>query len=62
LTARRVGAGGLLLCALELNPDWIEARWLLSALCRRLASDAWRPAAELSAAATETIRQAVPHG
>lgn len=40
LEPRRVGAGGLLLCALELNPDWIETRWLLAHLCRSMAAGA----------------------
>ncbi|NQT92609.1 MAG: hypothetical protein HQ559_07605, partial [Lentisphaerae bacterium] len=34
LLERRVGKGGLILCALDLNRDWPEARHLLQALCR----------------------------
>jgi len=51
LVERRVGLGALLLCALELDPDWIEARWLLAQFCRCAASDAWAPAMELTATA-----------
>lgn len=48
LVERQVGAGGLILCALELNPDWVEARWLLRQLCAYGASDAFRPAQPLT--------------
>ena len=51
LVERRLGAGGLIICSLELDPDWIEARWLLERLCRYAGSDAWNPALELTPAA-----------
>lgn len=54
LVERRVGAGGLILCALDLNPAWVEARWLLSEVCRAAATkNAWDSALPISAA-TET--------
>ena len=34
LLERRVGEGSVVICALELKPDWVEARWLLSQICR----------------------------
>ena len=43
LVERSVGAGGLVLCALDLNPGWAEARYLLAAMCRHAASAAFRP-------------------
>jgi hypothetical protein len=62
LVARRVGAGGLLMSSLAFNPAWIEARWLLAALCRRLAADDWHPAVELSAAAAARLQGVPSHG
>ncbi len=62
LVERRVGSGGLLVNSLEFNQAWIESRWLLAALCRHLASDAWRPAAELSAASAARLQGVPAHG
>jgi hypothetical protein len=45
---RRVGEGRLVLCALELDPDWVEARWLLSAICRHVLRRGPENAPELS--------------
>ena len=58
IVERRVGAGALLICSLELNPDWTEARWLLARFCRYAASDACRPAMELSAATHACLLEA----
>lgn len=57
LVERRVGVGGLLLCALELNPNWIEARWLLANLCRGLAADGLDAAQPLSAETAARLRK-----
>lgn len=54
LVERRVGAGALLLCALELNSEWVEARWLLAQFCLYAMSDACRPDLEL---APETLER-----
>ena len=59
LVERRVGKGALLLSALELNPEWIEARWLLNQLCRYAASAECRPESELSDAAIAQLLAAV---
>lgn len=50
-----VGAGRLVLCALELNPAWPEARYLLGAICRYLAQDELPECAQLSSAALEAL-------
>ncbi len=48
LLERQVGQGGLILCALELSPAWVEARWLLRQLCAYAASEAFHPALALT--------------
>ncbi|MBS3762567.1 MAG: hypothetical protein KGZ25_04585 [Planctomycetes bacterium] len=34
LLQRSVGRGTLIVCGLDLNPDWVEVRWLLAQMCR----------------------------
>ena len=59
LVERRVGTGGLIVCSLELKPDWIEAQYLLAQLTRHAASDAFQPAQSLTeAAATQLLAAA----
>lgn len=43
-----VGEGVLVLSALDLNPAWPEAAWLLGQVCRYLTGDALRPESALS--------------
>ncbi len=43
-----VGDGGIILCAIDLDQKLPEARYLLSAMLRHAASDAFRPQARLS--------------
>jgi hypothetical protein len=50
-----VGKGGLVLCAMELNPSWPESRYLLAQLCTRAENKDFRPAAQLPAAGFERI-------
>jgi len=58
LVERRVGRGGLAICALDLRPGFVEAGFLLAAVCRHAASDRFRPARSLSKAALERIVEA----
>ncbi len=60
LVERRVGDGGLILCALELNPDWIEARGLLGQLCTYAGSSAFPPVLELRPAAQARLLAGLP--
>ena len=55
LVERRAGAGGLIVCSLELKPDWIEAQYLLAQLARHAASDAFQPEQTLSEAAATRL-------
>jgi hypothetical protein len=48
LLERRVGEGGLIICALGLDPGWTEARWLFGRISDYALSDSFRPARELS--------------
>ena len=48
LVERRCGRGGLVLCALDLRPEFVEARHLLAHVCRHIGSAAFRPALELT--------------
>ena len=43
-----VGRGRIIVCALDLNPLWPEARWLLSAICRYAAGQVHGPCPQLS--------------
>jgi hypothetical protein len=59
LMERKVGQGGVILSALELNQSWPEARYLLAQMCAYATGRAFRPELELSEAtlarlATET--------
>jgi hypothetical protein len=51
----RVGRGGLLVCALQLDQSWPEARYLLAQLCRYLTGDEFAPPAPLSDEALAAI-------
>ncbi len=42
-----VGEGGMVLCSLDLNQEWPEARSLLAGLCEYLGGDGFRPAIRL---------------
>ena len=52
------GDGGLILCALDLNQAWPEARYLLASMCRYAASDAFAPSLALSDAHIAAIAEA----
>jgi hypothetical protein len=43
-----LGRGGLILCSLDLNHAWPEARYLCTQLCRYALSDQFRPATQIS--------------
>ena len=45
----------LIVCALELKPDWTEAQYLLAQITRHAASDAFRPKQTLSEAAATRL-------
>jgi hypothetical protein len=48
-----LGRGGVIVCALDLNQSWPEARHLLARMCRYAAGEGLRSATELSEAAVE---------
>ena len=48
LMERRVGQGGVILSALELDQSWPEARYLLAQMCAYATGRAFRPEMELS--------------
>ena len=52
---RRCGQGGLIVSALDLRPELVEARHLLAQLCRHAASPAFHPEQELSSATTARL-------
>jgi len=56
LVERRLGAGGIIISALELDQAWPEARWLLAAMCGYAASDAFAPQVMLGDDALAAIR------
>ncbi|MBI2441513.1 MAG: hypothetical protein HYV35_09095 [Lentisphaerae bacterium] len=56
LLERSMGTGGLILCALQLNPAWPEARYLLAQLCAYADGRQFQPAAPLSAQALASIK------
>jgi hypothetical protein len=58
LLERRCGRGGLVLCALELRPEYVEARYLLAQLCRPAASGFSAAATELQPAALARLLEA----
>ncbi len=55
LVERSVGRGRLIVCALELDQEWPEARYLLSQLCEYAAQAELPPALELSEEALAAI-------
>ena len=55
LVERRCGRGGLILCALDLRPEFAEARHLLAHFCRYAASAMFQPALELTDATLERL-------
>ena len=48
LVERSFGKGGIILCALDLNQEWPEARYLLSSMCAYAAGKDFRPADAIS--------------
>jgi len=62
LLERSVGAGGLIVCALQLNPAWPEARYLLSRLCAHIAGAEFRPEYGLSDQALARITAETSRG
>jgi hypothetical protein len=50
-----VGKGGLVLCALDLNPSWPEARYLLARLCAQAEKREFRPATQFPPAGLERV-------
>ena len=52
-----VGAGGMILCSLDLNQSWPEARYLLAQVCRYLKGDDFAPAQVLDDAHLARIMQ-----
>jgi hypothetical protein len=58
-TEHSVGTGGLILCALQLNPAWPEARYLLRQLCDYAASNTFRPVLDLSAASLAQLSMGI---
>ena len=57
LTECAVGQGGMVLCALDLNQAWPEARHLLACLCGYLCGDAFAPPMELDEPSLQRIMQ-----
>jgi len=55
LTECAVGQGGMVLCALDLNQAWPEARHLLACLCGYLCGDAFAPPMELDEPSLQRI-------
>lgn len=55
LVERAHGNGGVIICGLELNPAFIEARYLLQQLCACAAGEAFAPEHALSETAIERI-------
>ncbi|MBN2296900.1 MAG: hypothetical protein JXM70_31025 [Pirellulales bacterium] len=50
-----VGKGGLVLCSMDLNPAYPEARYLLAQICIHAASKDFKPVAQLQNACLERI-------
>jgi hypothetical protein len=59
LLERSLGTGGLILCALQLNPAWPEARYLLAQVCAYADGRQFRPATPLSEQALASIKTGV---
>jgi hypothetical protein len=55
LTEAAWGRGGLILCALDLKPDYPEGRYLLQQICRYALGGTGRPAGPLSATTLERL-------
>jgi beta-galactosidase len=62
LLERSLGKGGLIISALDLNPSWPEARYLLTQFCVYAGSNRFHPSIELSDTALQHIMKytAVP--
>ena len=58
LVERRCGQGGLIVCALDLDPGFPEARYLLSAICRYAAAPSFAPTDPLSPQSQERLVEA----
>ena len=58
LAERAYGAGTLVVCAFDLRPEFVEARWLLRAICDYAGAAACRPGPELSAASLARLLEA----
>lgn len=56
LLERAMGTGGLILCALQLNPAWPEARYLLAQVCAYADGKQFQPATPLSEQALASIK------
>lgn len=52
-----VGTGGMVLCSLDLDQSWPEARYLLAGLCRYLCGDSFAPSQRLDDAHLQCIVQ-----
>ena len=55
LLERAVGKGRLILCALQLDPSWPEARYLLTQVCARAANGQLEPGRNLPESCLKTI-------
>ena len=59
LVEASLGAGGLIVCALGLNHQWPEARYLLARVCEYAAGDAFWPEMTLTEEAVAGLRVAL---
>ena len=59
LVERSYGKGGIILCALDLNPAWPEARYLLASMCRYVAGKDFRPETGIDEAGLRHITDSI---